>query len=57
MKYNIILGEHIVWKMALEKRDYIFVYLFWVIWSMYSSDNTKTLEKLAKSYDKDSVFF
>jgi len=35
--------------------DYIVVYRFAVIWSMYSSDRMKTLIRMFKNYDKNIV--
>ena len=37
-------------------RDFIGVYLFLVIWSMYLSDRMKTLIRFFKDYDKNVVF-
>jgi len=37
-------------------RDYIVVYLFLVIWSMYLSDRMKTLIRMFKDYDKNIMF-
>jgi len=37
-------------------RDYIVVYLFLVIWSMYSFDRMKTLIRTVKDFDKNIVF-
>ena len=37
-------------------RDYMAVYLFLVIWSMYSSDRMITLAGMFKNYDKNIVF-
>ena len=37
-------------------RDYIVVYLFLVIWSMYSSYRMKTLIRIFKDYDKNISF-
>ena len=37
-------------------KNYIVVYLLYVIWSMYSSDRMKTLIRFVKDYDKIIVF-
>ena len=37
-------------------KNYIVLYLFYLIWSMYSSDRMKTLIKFFKDYDKIIVF-
>jgi len=37
-------------------RDYIVVYLFYVIWYMYSSARIKTLIRCVEDYDKNFVF-
>jgi len=37
-------------------RDYIAVYLFLVIWPMYSFDRMKTVIRIFKDYDKNIVF-
>ena len=56
MKYYIFWREiHVLVKNGCIYRDYIVVFIFQVIWSLYPSNGMITLDRILKDYEKKIV--